>query len=75
VAGRGDQGPGYCNQEGHIFLATELVQGEPAREATEQGMVCRAFLQSEVEAMVRDGTLVDGMSLAALGLLRFKGML
>ena len=37
------QGPGYCNQEGHIFLATDLVQGEYDREATEQGMICRAF--------------------------------
>lgn len=69
------QGPGYCNQEGHVFLATDLVQGEHAREATEQGMICRAFPLAAVEAMVREGGLVDGMSLAALGLLRFKAML
>ncbi len=68
-------GPGYCNQEGHIFLATDLVQGEPAREVTEQGMACRAFPLEDVEAMLRDGGLVDGMSMAALGLLRFKGMI
>ncbi len=69
------QAPGYCNQVGHIFLATDLVQGEPAREATEQGMVCQAFLVAEVEAMLRDGRLADGTSMAALGLLRFKGMI
>lgn len=69
------QGPGYCNQEGHVFLATDLTQGPHAREVTEQGMLCRAVPLAEVEAMVCDGRLVDGMSLAGLGLLRFKGWL
>lgn len=69
------QGPGYCNQEGHIFLATDLVQGEHAREVSEQGMICRSVPLAEMEAMLCDGRIVDGMSMAALGLLRFKGMI
>lgn len=66
------QGPGYCNQLGHVVLATDLTPGPPEREATEQGMVSRAFPLAAVEAMIRDGTLVDGMTIAAIGLLRVK---
>ncbi len=69
------QGPGYSNQVGHVFLATGLRQGPMAREPSEHGMVCRTMPLAEVERMVRDGTLQDGVSLAALGLLRIRGML
>ena len=74
-AGEIFQGPGYCNQRGHIFLATDLTQGEPDREATEQDMVCRSFALAEFEAMIRDGTLRDAMTIAGFGLLRVKGLL
>src|SRR5690349_22301958 len=33
-AGQIFQGPGYCNQRGHVFLATELTGGEAQREVT-----------------------------------------
>jgi 8-oxo-dGTP pyrophosphatase MutT (NUDIX family) len=69
------QGPGYCSQVGHVFLATGLTPGPTAREISEQGMTSRAFTLAAVEAMIRDGVLVDGMTLAALALLRAKGML
>jgi ADP-ribose pyrophosphatase len=69
------QGPGYCNQRGHVFLATGLRQGPPAREATEQDMQCRSFPLPALEAMISDGTIQDGMTLAALGLLRFRSLL
>ncbi len=69
------QGPGYCNQRGHVFLATGLTQGQPAREVSEQDMRCRAFPLPAIEQMIRDGEMQDGMSIAALGLLRFRGML
>ncbi|HEY4043593.1 MAG TPA: NUDIX hydrolase [Rhodopila sp.] len=68
------QGPGYCNQRGHIFLATDLTQGNTAREATEQDMICRSFALAEFEAMVRDGTMREAMTIAAFGLLRVKGL-
>ena len=67
------QAPGYSNQRGHVFLATDLTQGQAAREPTEQDMVCRAFPISEVERMICDGTMQDGMTIAALGLLRMRG--
>ena len=69
------QGPGFCNQVGHVFLATGLRQGPLAREASEQGMICRHFPLPELEALIRAGELQDGVSLAALGLLRLRGML
>jgi 8-oxo-dGTP pyrophosphatase MutT (NUDIX family) len=69
------QGPGYCNQRGHVFLATDLTQGATAREATEQDMVCRRFSLAEFEAMVRDGTVCEAMTLSAFALLRIKGLL
>jgi 8-oxo-dGTP pyrophosphatase MutT (NUDIX family) len=74
-AGEIFQGPGYCNQRGHIFLATDLVQGDHDRETTEQDMICRSVALAEFEAMVRDGTLCEAMTLSAFGLLRIKGLL
>ena len=68
-------GPGFCDQRGHVFLATGLTAGEAAREATEQDMRCRDFTLAEVAAMVTEGGLQDGMTLAALGLLRLKGLI
>ena len=69
------QGPGYCNQRGHIFLATRLTQGEPDREVTEHDMICRSFSLATFEAMVRDGTVREAMTLAAFGLLKVQGLL
>jgi 8-oxo-dGTP pyrophosphatase MutT (NUDIX family) len=69
------QGPGYCNQIGHVFLATDLTPGPTAREPSEQGMITQAFTLAELDTMICDGTLVDGMSLATLTLLRAKGLL
>jgi 8-oxo-dGTP pyrophosphatase MutT (NUDIX family) len=74
-AGEIFQGPGYCNQRGHIFLATDLTQGDTDRETTEQDMVCLSFSVGEFEAMIRAGTVRDGMTIAAFGLLRVKGLI
>ena len=74
-AGEMFQGPGYCNQRGHIFLATDLTQGDVAREPSEQDMICRDFTLATFEAMIRDGTVCEAMTLAAFGLLRVKGLI
>ena len=73
-AGEMFQGAGYCNQRGHVFLATELTRGETSREASEQDLICRDFSMAELEAMLRDGVIRDAMSMAAFGLLRLKGL-
>lgn len=69
------QGAGYSNQKGHVFLATGLVQEATAREVTEQDMITRRIPLAEVEVMIRDGRIACMVSIAALGLLRLKGML
>ncbi|HET6608136.1 MAG TPA: NUDIX hydrolase [Rhodopila sp.] len=69
------QGPGYCTQRGHVFLATGLTQQAAEREATEQDMICREFSLAAFEAMIRDGTVQDAMTMASFALLRLKGML
>jgi ADP-ribose pyrophosphatase len=38
-------------------------------------MICGSFTVPELEAMVRDGTVRESMTLAAFGLLRLKGLL
>jgi 8-oxo-dGTP pyrophosphatase MutT (NUDIX family) len=74
-AGEIFQGPGYCTQRGHIFLATELTQGETEREVSEEDMICRSFTLGDFEAMIRDGTVREAMTISAFGLLRVRGLL
>ncbi|GEL18960.1 NUDIX domain-containing protein [Pseudonocardia asaccharolytica] len=64
-----DVAPGMSSQREHVFLATELTQGWPVREHTEQDMQTRWFSIAEFEAMVRRSEIVDAQSLAAYLLL------
>jgi ADP-ribose pyrophosphatase len=66
---------GLCTQAYDIFLATQLTQGETAREPEEQGLESRWFALSEVDAMICRGEIRDASTVAALGLLRLKGLL
>ncbi|MFC5996602.1 NUDIX domain-containing protein [Pseudonocardia hispaniensis] len=68
-----DVAPGMSSQRAHVFLATELTEGRPAREHTEQDMRTRWFTTAEFEAMVRRSTIVDAQSLAAYLLLLLHG--
>ena len=74
-AGHLFQGYGYASQGYHVFLATGLTPGPVRLEHEEQGLISRAFPLAEVERMVRDGTIRDATTVAALGLLRLKGLL
>jgi 8-oxo-dGTP pyrophosphatase MutT (NUDIX family) len=81
IAGRMDhvgeilQGPGYCTQRGHLFLAQDLHQGAPDREASELDMIVDSFPVADLETMIRDGTVYESMTLAAFSLLRLRGLL
>lgn len=66
---------GFCTQPFRVFLATGLSPAEGVRDPEEQGMTTRAFAIAEFEAMLRDGRMRDGVSVAAFGLLRARGML
>jgi 8-oxo-dGTP pyrophosphatase MutT (NUDIX family) len=59
---------GYSTQGFDVYLATELDEGAPDREATEQDMVHRAFSDAEISGMIHHGEMVDAPSLAALTL-------
>ncbi len=69
------QAAGYSNQKGHVFVATGLAPTATDREATEQDMVAHAFPLAEVEAMIGDGRIACMVTVAAIGLLRIKGIL
>ena len=66
---------GYSTQGFHIYLAQGLRVGEADREQSEQDLISRAFPLDEVLAMVLNGTIKDAATVAALGLLRLKGLL
>ena len=51
---------GTTGQGAHVFLATDLVPGEPHREPAEQDMIQRWFARRELEQMIRDGVITDG---------------
>jgi 8-oxo-dGTP pyrophosphatase MutT (NUDIX family) len=65
---------GLSSQGFDLWLATDLEQGEPRREATEVGMQTRAVTRPEFEVMVRSGEIADAASLAAWELLRIRGI-
>jgi ADP-ribose pyrophosphatase len=56
---------GHSNQGYDIYLATDLVHGEPKRESTEQDMRSAWVSTSQFRSMVRDGTLTDAHTVAA----------
>jgi 8-oxo-dGTP pyrophosphatase MutT (NUDIX family) len=70
--GRLNLAAGMTDERFDVFLAERLTAGEPAREATEQDMIHRAFTDAEIDALIRSGDLTDSASLAALLLYRMR---
>lgn len=66
---------GFSTQGYHLFVARELEAGPTQLDAEEVGLVSRAFPLTEVLTMVNDGTIRDATTVAALGLLRLRGLL
>lgn len=66
---------GYSSQGYHLFVARGLRAGRNHVEREEQDLITRAFPIAEVERMVRDGEIKDATTVAALGLLRLKGLM
>jgi ADP-ribose pyrophosphatase len=75
LAGHLFQGYGFSTQGYYIFLASGLRQGNADLDIEEQDLITRPFALAEVEAMVRDGVIQDATTVAALGLLKLKGMI
>jgi 8-oxo-dGTP pyrophosphatase MutT (NUDIX family) len=70
--GRLNTAAGYSDQRFDVFLAEDLTEGEPNREATEQDMIHRAFTDAAIDALIGNGALADSASLAALLLYRMR---
>jgi 8-oxo-dGDP phosphatase len=66
--GQLDVAPGMSSQRGWVFLATDIVEGEPDREHEEQDMRSAWFTREQVEAMIRGGAITDAQSIAAFAL-------
>ncbi|MEM8790648.1 MAG: NUDIX hydrolase [Pseudomonadota bacterium] len=66
---------GFIDGAYEVFLATGLTAGEANREAEEQDMITRAFPVGQVLEMITRGEIMDGVTVAALGLLRLQGRL
>ena len=67
--------PAMCSQGYDLFLATGLTPGKTAREITEQDMQSAAFEVDQILALIDDGQITCAVTIAAIGLLRLKGLL
>src|SRR5208283_4005156 len=63
-------GYGVLNQKQYVFLAEGLTQGEREPDAEESDLEVRRVSVAQFEAMLLDGTIVDGCSAAAWGVYR-----
>lgn len=64
-----DVAPGLSSQQGRVYLATELTEGEPQRELEEQDMRTAWIDRGEFEKMITEGDVTDAQSIAAYTLL------
>jgi 8-oxo-dGTP pyrophosphatase MutT (NUDIX family) len=63
---------GMSNQGFHIFLATDLTQGDRRLEKEEQDLAVKRVAIVEFEEMILGGQIKDAASIAAWGLLGIK---
>ena len=63
-------GYGVLNQKQYVYLAEGLTQGERELDAEEFDLEVHRVSVAEFEAMLLDGTIVDGCSAAAWGVYR-----
>lgn len=57
--------PGICDELMHLYRATDLVAGDPQREATEE-IENRIVSRQEAKALIADGSIRDAKSLVGL---------
>ncbi len=57
--------PGICDELMHLYIATELVAGDPEREATEQ-IENRIVNRDEIKSLIQSGQIRDAKTLVGL---------
>ena len=72
--------PGQVAQDGaagsaNSPFAIALTQGDSRREATEADMVARMVPLAEVDRLIADGGITCAVTIAALGIVRARGLL
>jgi ADP-ribose pyrophosphatase len=63
------QAYGYSNQGYHLYIASELEQGQANLDTTESDLISQGFSVSEVRRMILEGEIKDATTVAALGYL------
>ena len=63
---------GFARQKQHVFLATGLTRGTNDPDPEEQDLELRRISIADFEAMLRDGRIADGCTLAAWALYKLK---
>ncbi|MFH2030701.1 MAG: NUDIX hydrolase [Bacteroidota bacterium] len=58
--------PGFCTEELHIFLATDLMPGNHNREEGEYGMEVFEFSLEEVRSKIVSGEITDAKSICGI---------
>jgi len=58
--------PGFCDEVLHIFLAENLIPGEPAREEGEEDMQVVEFTLNEIKENIREGKIVDAKTISGI---------
>ncbi len=71
--GRVFQAPGYSDQAGRVFFATDLTEGDSTPEPEEQDMIRGRFTLAEFERMIREGVVQDVITISAFAIARLKG--
>jgi ADP-ribose pyrophosphatase len=59
---------GFCSQQQHAFLATELTSGETSFDPEEHDLTLHTVAVAEFEQMLREGRIKDCCTIAAWGL-------
>lgn len=66
---------GYSNQGYHIYLATDLEQGEHQLDIEEEDLITKKVTLDEFEEMICSGAVKDATTLTAYSLIKLKGLL
>jgi ADP-ribose pyrophosphatase len=64
--------PGFCDEILHIYLATNLVEGDHAREEGEEGMELYKLTLDEIDEKIRTGEIVDAKTICGIAMYKLS---
>jgi len=60
--------PGHNTQMCYAFLASKLTEGKQKLETSEKGMQLKKVSQKELETMINQGEIIDGLTITSFKL-------